>query len=106
MDHPGFEHPKWLTWLDHTWPYITGMAATMLGAFRLWCHDRKETKKRIQNLEIMAEHFVSRDDLLACRDDVRREDKEILEKIDHSIAENAKQHQDIMKEMMRLHTND
>lgn len=103
MDH-NFPHPKWLTWLDHTWPYITGVVVTIIAGVKLWWHDRKETKRRIANLEIMAEHMISRDELQACREDVRREDKDILEKIDHSIEENAKQHQDIMKQIVRLHS--
>ena len=93
--------------LSHLWPYVSGIALTLLATVRLWWYDRKETKRRIGTLEVMAEHMVTKDDLQACRDDVRATDDKNLEKLYQEIktntAQNAQQHQDIMAQMMRLH---
>lgn len=94
--------------IQHLWPVISGLALTFVAVFRLWWHDRRETKKRIGTLEVMAEHMVTKADLRACREDVRDDHEESLEKIYNEIktnnSENAQQHQDIMAQMIRLHS--
>lgn len=96
--------------LDRVWPYVSGVAVTILATVRLWWHDKKVTKARINTLEVMAEHMVTKDELQACRDDVREEDESNLEKIYKEIKENnqenARQHQDILKQVIRLHSGE
>ena len=83
-------HPKWLYWLDHLWPYISGMLLVMLAGARLIWYK-------------LTHHYVTKDELAQCRNDVRHTDGQMMEKLDHMIEENARQHQDIMKQIIRLH---
>jgi len=105
---------KILNIFEHVYPYIAGFILTMFALTKLWLRDRKETKKRIGTLEVMAEHMVTQEDLQECRDEVRHVDEQNLEKIYDEIKantkENAQQHQDIsnnmvdmMKQIVRLH---
>ena len=81
----------------------------MVGAFRLFWHDRKETKHRIATLEKIAEHAVTYRDLQACRDDVRAEDNKNLEimytKIEELSRQNAEQHTEMINQVLRLHSD-
>lgn len=101
---------RWLDYLDHLWPYISGVFITLLAVIRLWWYDRHQTRKRIGNLEVLAEHMVTTADLQACRDNVRDDDEKNMEKVFAEIKEltkeNAAQHQDIMKQILRLHAGE
>ncbi|MBT8450283.1 MAG: hypothetical protein KJO69_11365, partial [Gammaproteobacteria bacterium] len=46
---------------------------------KIWWTVRKAKEKRISALEILAEHWVTREDLHACREDVRATDDKNLE---------------------------
>lgn len=98
---------KLLHLAEDIWPLLSGMGLVMLAGIKLWWSDRRATKKRIANIEIMCEHMVTQDELHSCREDVRQADDENLEKIYHEIKENqkinAQQHQDIMREIIRMH---
>ena len=93
--------------VSKVWPLISGVALTISASIGLWWHDRKETKKRIGTLETLATNMVTQKELQACRDDVREDHVENLEKIYNEIkentSENARQHQDIMSQIVRLH---
>lgn len=94
--------------LQHAWPVIAGFISFSLIGFKVWWLDRRNTKNRIKNLEILAEQTVYKSDLQACRDDVREVDDKNLEKISEEIKElsrrNAEEHTDIMKQMIKLHS--
>ena len=108
-----FTH-KFVHVLEHIWPYVSGMVIVMFAGFKLWWSDRRETKVRIKNIEVMVEHLqndkVSQQDLQACRDDVREVDDanlvRIMDRIEQNATDNAKQHQDILQQIIRLHAND
>lgn len=108
-----FTH-KVLDFLEHLWPYISGMVVVFIGSIRLWWTDRKNTRKRIQTLEVLAENMVTTDDLHVCRDEVREQDEKNLDmvfkelkglrgEIKEESRINAQQHQDLMKQIIRLH---
>ena len=96
-----------LDMLGHIYPYVAGLFITMVAIVRLWLFNRKEIKKRILTLEIMAERMASQEDLQACRDEVRHVDEQNLEKIYQEMKENnrdnANQHSDILKQIINLH---
>jgi len=98
---------KVLDFVSHLWPYISGVVVTLLAGIRLWWYEKQVTKKRIRTLEALATNMVSKQDLQACRDDVRAVDEKNLDKLSGDIRENmkqnAKEHQDIMKQIIRLH---
>lgn len=101
-------HHKWLDMIEHIWPLLSGIGITILAAVKLWWNERQQTKKRIETLEVMCEHMVSKDELQACRDDVRetdlRETEKIYDAIEKNSAENNRQHQEIMKTILELHS--
>ena len=92
--------------LNHVWPYLSGAILIMFAGTKLWWYDRRETKRRIVALEVLAENLVNKDDLQECRDDVRQVDDDNLEKIFTELrkhtANNAQQHQDIMNKIIDL----
>ena len=102
---------KILDILEHIWPYVTGMTVTLLAAMKLWWSDRKETKKRINEnaeaIRAISSNMVSHDDLHACREDVRDVDDEnlirVLDRIEENAKDNARQHLDIMNQIIALH---
>jgi len=114
---------KWLDAAQHLWPYISGFILTMFAVVKLWWNDRKETKKRIANVEKIAESAVTEARLQECKTDVLGHDITVEERIleelkvlatetkelrqdmrEDNIA-NAKAHQDILKEVVRLHSS-
>lgn len=109
----GFTH-KIIDVLQHIWPYLSGLAITFLAALKLWWNERRETRKRLKNQEILVDHIirekVSHKELQACRDDVRHDNDthidNIYARLDKHALENAQQHQDILNQIIRLHTND
>lgn len=86
----------------------------MLAVVRLWWRDRKETKKQVADLRTFAlyakDHMVTKEELQECRDEVRDVDDHnldmIFKEIRENTRENATQHQDIMKQILRLHGGD
>jgi len=95
----------------------------MFAVVKLWWNDRKETKKRIANVEKIAESAVTEARLQECKTDVLGHDITVEERIleelkvlatetkelrqdmrEDNIA-NAKAHQDILKEVVRLHSS-
>lgn len=106
MDVPPTQ--KFIDWLTHVWPVISGLFLTMVMVTRLWWSDKVETKKRITSLEILAEHTASKNDLRKCRDEVRTVDEHNLEKIQQLIhegnKENQEQHADLMKHIIEIHS--
>ena len=87
---------KILVWLEHLWPYISGMVITLLAAAKLWWYDKQQMKQRIANIEIIAQNAVTKSELQACREDVRKEDRLILKEIQESNKLNQEQHEHIV----------
>ena len=114
---------KILDSLQHLWPYVAGISATVVGAFKLWWDDRKKLRSRIANVEIIAQHAVTQEKLAECRADVDEEDTAILKEIreirrdmrednkvnalaHNAIMENAnKQQQELMRAILHLHSD-
>ena len=112
---------KVLDALQHIWPYIAGVFATLLGAGKLWWSDRARIRRRIANVEIIAQQAVTQETLKECRDGVADDDHVILEEIrnirkdmrddnklnalaHNAIMENAnKQQQELMRAIIHLH---
>lgn len=109
---------KLLHIFEHIWPYVTGVFAVIIGGLKLWWSDKQKTKKRISNIEYITqwlkENSITSDDLKACREEVREVDDKNLEvifdeiktlrrDIRHDSKSNAEQHQDILKQIIKLH---
>ena len=113
---------KWLDAAQHLWPYVSGVFITMIAVVKLWWSDRKETKRRITNVELIAETAVTEARLQECKTDVLVHDATVEERILEELKilaqetkelradmrednqANAKQHQDILTEVVRLHS--
>lgn len=97
---------KIIDMVEQSWPYISGIAITIVGAVRLWWYSRQEIKNRITNLEIMAEHFASQGDLNSHKkellDNTGKHVEKLYEVIREANDENSRQHQDMLKQVMRL----
>jgi len=102
---------KTLDLLQHVWPYISGVFLSFIAVFRMWWIDRKKMRRRMNNLEILAENSVSHKDLQACRDDVRAADeknlmlifseiKSLREEHNADAKVNAQQHMDILNQVV------
>lgn len=103
-----------LDFLQHLWPYVLGVFTAIGTAFGMYWADRRDTKRRVINLEklieLLSERSITHADLAACREDVRASDDAAVGKIYQLIRENnvtnAEQHNDIMKEIIALHSGD
>ena len=97
---------KTIDFVQNMWPFISGACVVMVAGTKLWWQDRKDTKNRIKNLEILAEQTVYKPDLHNCREDVRLVDNGNMDKITKSIndlrAHNDKQHDEVMNHIINL----
>ena len=105
MQNEPFSH-KTLDFVQNMWPLISGVFIVMVAGTKLWWQDRKDTKNRIKNLEILAEQTVYKTDLHDCREDVRLVDNGNMDKITKSISDlrdhNDKQHSEVMNHIIKL----
>ena len=103
---------KALGYLHEIWPYITGLFLVTVAMFKTWMHDRK----RITTLEVLAENMVTHGDLQKCREDVRNAEekqlqgvyadiKSLAKQAREDMKQNAKQHSEIMNQIIELHKN-
>ena len=117
---------------EHLWIPIStvvgGIFATIIGAVGIAMKAHKDIRKRIENLEILAENFASRDELNELRKESDNQDNNNLDKIFKAINDNAREqrqalaemrkeqqkegrqnadeHQDILKHIIKLHSGD
>lgn len=108
---------KLLDVVEHLWPYISGLILTMVVIVKMWWYNHNEVKRRINTLEKLAEMSATKIDLHECKAEVSGVDNANLEKIYNKLSEqqkdnaiqqqnNAKEHQDILQQMLRLHSKD
>ena len=76
---------KVLDIIEHIWPYVAGLFATIIGAVKLGWMERKRTLERIKNVEKLCEMSATKGELSDCRDDVNRQDIEAERRIMDSI---------------------
>ena len=85
--------------LEQVWPYLTGMVVVTVATVKLWLYERR----RISKIE---DTYVTKDELAACRNDVRSTDDKNLSDLTTQInklsSENAQQHQDILTELINI----
>lgn len=51
---------RFLVLLEHLWPPLAVIGASMFTGVRLWWVDRRKTRKRIDTLEIVAEDCITK----------------------------------------------
>ena len=116
MDNFNIEH-RLLNWIEHLWPYISGLVVTIVAAIRLWWYDRGKLKKQINDNSTLVGHItecmVTHEDLIECRDSVDEQDadnlknvlneiKTLRQEIKNDTEKNSQQHLDILHKMTSL----
>ena len=104
------ENHNYLRVLEQVWPAAAGLVLTVAaGAQAMWNRHR-DTRRRISNLEILAEHLVTQSDLQSCRDSVRDEQTKHIENIYNEMKraseENSKEHMAMLNTILDLHKHD
>jgi hypothetical protein len=112
MDH------KLLDYAQHLGVYIGGIFTVISAGIGLWFYDRKETKKEIKEVRIIAlhlrEHMATREDLKECSESkdeqadkhldlVLNEVKDLRTEIKEDSRINNDEHTAIMNKMLELH---
>ena len=97
---------KAFTIAQEAWPIISGLFLVMVAGTKLWWKDRKDTKHRIKNLEVLAERVVLEPDLHRCREDVRKADERNMEKLTAKLKDihdqSEHQYSEIMNHIIKL----
>lgn len=90
---------------DHVWQFITSVFIVLAAGIKLWWSDRKDTKKRIKNNEISFEwlkhNTITKKELQDCRDDVKKEHDEDLDRIFSVIREESRINADRIIELLK-----
>lgn len=93
--------------IQHTWGIISGLFLVVFTVIGWWWTDKKHTKKRILNLEIIAEQVVTKSDLRECKEAVDKNRQDALSSLSRDIKnlgdKNEAQHNDIMSHVIKLY---